>query len=185
MRLDLTGSDSFEPLEILGKIYVPEPDKSKRIVDAPAPRRLPRAPPTPAAASAGAAHAFLWRYSYKRLKLAQLLGRHGVVRTCAAAAAAASAAASMRRRSIRVCCRRAWARVTIDQFRHLALQTGQGHRASTSILANQNVQICIEVRTIVHTIGLSTWIRSSRSTRLPGARNHVLTPHAAMQRTIL
>jgi hypothetical protein len=50
MRLDLTGSDSFEPLKILGKIYVPEPDKSKCIVDAPALRRLPRAPPTPAAA---------------------------------------------------------------------------------------------------------------------------------------
>jgi hypothetical protein len=87
----------------------------------------------------------------------------------------------MRRRSIRVCCRGAWARVTIDQFRHLALQTGQGHRASTSILANQNVQICIEVRTIVYTIGLSTWIRSSRSTRLPGEEPCLNTPccHAA------
>ena len=28
------------------------------------------------------AHAFLWEYSYKRLKLAQLPGRHGVPRTC-------------------------------------------------------------------------------------------------------
>jgi hypothetical protein len=27
-------------------------------------------------------------------------------------------------------CRRAWARVTIDQFRRLALQTFWGHRAS-------------------------------------------------------
>ena len=32
MRLDLSGSDSFEPLGIPVKIYVPEPDKSKRIV---------------------------------------------------------------------------------------------------------------------------------------------------------
>jgi hypothetical protein len=28
------------------------------------------------------AHALLWEYSYKRLKLAQLLGRHGVFLTC-------------------------------------------------------------------------------------------------------
>jgi hypothetical protein len=28
------------------------------------------------------AHAFLWEYSCKRLKMAQLLGRHGVFRTC-------------------------------------------------------------------------------------------------------
>jgi hypothetical protein len=28
------------------------------------------------------AHAFRWEYSYKRLRLAQLLGRHGVLLTC-------------------------------------------------------------------------------------------------------
>jgi hypothetical protein len=32
------------------------------------------------------AHAFLQEYSYKKLKLAQLLGRHGVFLTCVAAA---------------------------------------------------------------------------------------------------
>jgi hypothetical protein len=31
------------------------------------------------------AHAFLWEHSYKRLKLAQLLGQLGVFLTCAAA----------------------------------------------------------------------------------------------------
>jgi hypothetical protein len=34
-------------------------------------------------------------------------------------------------------CRGAWARVTIDQFRHLALQPCQGHMISMNILANQ------------------------------------------------
>jgi hypothetical protein len=33
-------------------------------------------------------------------------------------------------------CRGTWARVTIEQFRHLAVQTFQGHRASTNIFSN-------------------------------------------------
>jgi hypothetical protein len=35
-------------------------------------------------------------------------------------------------------CRGAWARVTIDHFRRLALQACQGHRVSTNVLAEPN-----------------------------------------------
>ena len=44
------------------------------------------------------AHAFPWEYSYKRLTLAQLLGRLGALRTCSAAAGPLGAGGSRGRR---------------------------------------------------------------------------------------
>jgi hypothetical protein len=62
----------------------------------------------------------LWEYSYKRLKLAQLLGQRGVFLTF--------------RHSHLKTCRGTWARVTIDQFIHMALQTLYGYVLFTNIL---------------------------------------------------
>ena len=39
------------------------------------------------------AHAFMWEYSYKRLKLAQLLGQLGVFLTCTTSSSSASSSA--------------------------------------------------------------------------------------------
>jgi hypothetical protein len=87
------------------------------------------------------AHAFLWGYSDKRLELAQLLGQRGAFLTWDGLPLIAPPLPHAKFLSkiewstvratppvswdVRTChyCRGAWARVTIDQSRRLALQT--------------------------------------------------------------
>ena len=76
------------------------------------------------------AHAFLRECSHRRLKLAQLLGQLVAFLTLNPSSGCASRSGCSRA----LTCRGAWARVTIDQLRHLALQNCMGHRASTNII---------------------------------------------------
>jgi hypothetical protein len=48
-----------------------------------------------------------------------------------------------------VVCRGAWARVAMDQFRHLALQTIKEHRASANILADASTGFTLYMVTII------------------------------------
>jgi hypothetical protein len=72
------------------------------------------------------AHAFPWEHSYRRLKVTRRLGPHGVFLTCVGLRGEARAQVPGLLR------RGTWARVTIDRFRHLALQTFEGQWASSN-----------------------------------------------------